>query len=214
MKNKNIAIIPARIGSKRLKYKNIRIFKKKPLIFWTVKAAIESKIFNKIYISTDSKLIKEKLFNFKKKIEFLDRPKKFSGPKTKTSTLIKYLIKRNYLNKKYTNFFLLQPTSPLRSKQHILSMWKIFKKNDLLDLISVSEKINKTKINLNRKLLYKKNGITNKKIKKKIYQNGAVYIKNINYFLKYPKFLCRRSSLYLMNKIDSLDVDYEKDLKH
>ena len=93
-------------------------------------------------------------------------------------------------------------------------MWKIFKKNDLLDLISVSEKKNKTKINLNQKLLYKKNGIINKNIKKKIYQNGAVYIKNINYFLKYPKFLCSRSSLYLMNKIDSLDVDYEKDLKH
>ena len=51
----NIAIIPARAGSKRIKNKNIKIFKGKPMVAWTIIAAKKSKIFNHILVSTDSK---------------------------------------------------------------------------------------------------------------------------------------------------------------
>ena len=101
MLNKNpIAIIPARIGSQRLKFKNIRLFKGRPLLYWTIKAAIESKTFSKIYITTDSSMIKKEALKFKRKISFLYRPKKLSGSKTKTSTLIKYLIKKKLIKRK------------------------------------------------------------------------------------------------------------------
>ena len=53
----NIAIIPARSGSRRIKDKNIKIFNKKPIIYWSIKAAKESKIFDRIIVSTDSKKI-------------------------------------------------------------------------------------------------------------------------------------------------------------
>jgi len=141
---KPFAIIPARVGSQRIKLKNIRLFNNKPLIYWTIKSAVECKIFSKIYVSTDSVIIKNELNKFKKfkdKINFLDRPKKLSGSKTKTSTLIKYLIKKNSLEKKFFNFILLQPTSPLRKKEHINKMWNIYKKYSLNDFFSVSEKI-------------------------------------------------------------------------
>ena len=95
-----IAIIPARIRSSRVKFKNIASFKKKPLIFWTIEAAIKSKIFSKIFVSTDSNIIKKRLAKYQKKIFFLPRPKKLSGNKTKSETLIKYLIKKNNLHKK------------------------------------------------------------------------------------------------------------------
>ena len=95
-KNKPIAIIPARIGSKRIHHKNIVCFKNKPLIYWTVKSAINSKIFEKIFISTDSNIIL-KIKSFKENISFLSRPKNFQVPKTKTSTLIKFLIKKKFL---------------------------------------------------------------------------------------------------------------------
>ena len=42
----NICIIPARSGSKRIKNKNLKLFFKKPLIYWSIKAAINSKLFN------------------------------------------------------------------------------------------------------------------------------------------------------------------------
>ena len=58
---KPIAIVPARGGSKRIKLKNIVLFKNRPLIYWTIKSAIECKIFSKIYVSTDSNIIKYEL---------------------------------------------------------------------------------------------------------------------------------------------------------
>ena len=55
----SICIIPARGGSKRIKNKNIIKFNKKPIIYWSLKAALKSKCFDKIIVSTDSdKIIK------------------------------------------------------------------------------------------------------------------------------------------------------------
>ena len=59
----NICIIPARSGSKRIKNKNIINFFGKPLIYWSILAAKKSRLFSKIYISTDSK----KIINLTKK---------------------------------------------------------------------------------------------------------------------------------------------------
>ena len=53
----NIAIIPARIGSKRIKEKNIKIFCSKPIIQWTYEILKKSKIFSDIYVSTESEKI-------------------------------------------------------------------------------------------------------------------------------------------------------------
>ena len=61
----NIAIIPARSGSKRIKNKNIKLFKNKPIISYAIKTCINSKIFDKIFVSTDS----EKIAKIAKKME-------------------------------------------------------------------------------------------------------------------------------------------------
>ena len=55
----NIAIIPARSKSKRIKNKNIKLFHGKPIIYWAIKSALKSKIFDKVIVSTDSKRIKK-----------------------------------------------------------------------------------------------------------------------------------------------------------
>ena len=55
----NIAIIPARSGSKRIKNKNIINFCGKPMIYWPIKTLINLKIFNSVYVSTDSLKIKQ-----------------------------------------------------------------------------------------------------------------------------------------------------------
>ena len=56
---KIIAIIPARSGSKRFRFKNIRIFNGKPLFIWSMLSAQKSKYIDQIYLSTDSKKINE-----------------------------------------------------------------------------------------------------------------------------------------------------------
>jgi CMP-N,N'-diacetyllegionaminic acid synthase len=213
---KPIAIIPARVGSQRIKLKNVILFHNKPLIYWTIKSAIESKVFAKIYISTDGTIIKNELNKFKEfknKIFFLYRPKKLSGSKTKTSSLIKYLIKKNSLEKFFTDFILLQPTSPLRRKEHIRKMWNIYKKYNLKDLFSISEKKNKFIINKNNRNIFSGEKKINSKKLKSVFQNGSIYIKNLQSFKKDPNFVTKNSSLYFMSKRISLDVDTLKDLE-
>ena len=84
---KFIAIIPARIGSKRLKFKNLQIFNGKPLFMWSMISAQKSKYIDKIYLSTDSKKINNIASKNGFKITSL-RPKNLSRDKTTSSELI------------------------------------------------------------------------------------------------------------------------------
>ena len=97
-----IGFIPARSGSTRLKNKNIRILAHRPLIYWTVRSAIQSNSLDKIIFSSDSKRYYQLLLRYLKKdkiktdlIEFDYREKKF----TKTKSKIFDYIKSGLINK-------------------------------------------------------------------------------------------------------------------
>ena len=88
---KRLAIIPARGGSKRIKNKNIKKFKKKPIIYYTINSAVKSKLFNKIHVSTESNLIKKIVEKKKINIDFM-RTKKLSKDKTPLFEVYKYVV--------------------------------------------------------------------------------------------------------------------------
>ena len=70
MKKRVLAIIPARHGSKRIKNKNIKIFFGKPIIYYAIKNAIKSNIFNDIIVSTDSKKLQKYLTSLEQRHHF------------------------------------------------------------------------------------------------------------------------------------------------
>ena len=67
----NIAIIPARSGSKRIKNKNIKLFFGKPLLFYSIQIALKSKLFDRVIVSTDSKKIAKLAKSFGAEAPFL-----------------------------------------------------------------------------------------------------------------------------------------------
>ena len=71
----NLCVIPARSGSLRLKNKNIKIFKKKPLIYYSIKTAIDSKLFDKVIVSTNSEKIKKIALKYGAEVPFLRKKK-------------------------------------------------------------------------------------------------------------------------------------------
>ena len=79
MKN-NLAIIPARGGSKRIPKKNIKIFNGKPMIYWPITALKKTKLFKKIIVSTDSQEIANIALKCGVSVPY-KRPKKLSGDK-------------------------------------------------------------------------------------------------------------------------------------
>ena len=66
----NIAIIPARAGSKRIKNKNLKEFYGKPIIAWSIEEAIKSKCFDEVVVSTDSPSIAEVAIKYGAKVPF------------------------------------------------------------------------------------------------------------------------------------------------
>ena len=85
----NLAIIPARSGSKRLKNKNIRKIKEKPLLDLTINAAINCKEIKVILLTTDIKNYLQKKF---KKVHVINRPKHLASDKSSTEITMLHAI--------------------------------------------------------------------------------------------------------------------------
>lgn len=115
-----LAIIPARGGSKRLPKKNILDLAGKPLISWSISAAIKSKYIDKVMVTTDSDEIMEVARKYGAEVPF-KRPDYLSNDTAIRPDVIKHTIDF-YQNENQENFdyiIFLQPTSPLRNETHI-----------------------------------------------------------------------------------------------
>lgn len=136
---KVVGIIPCRSGSKRIPGKNTKWFVNKPLIQWTINAAINSKIFDKIYISTDNKDLKHKV-RLSKNCEILMREDGYSDDQTTVQeATIKTLEQIETQKKeKYDIVVQLLPTTPLRDKYDIRTAFDCFKEKRLDFLVSSS----------------------------------------------------------------------------
>ena len=107
----NVAIIPARDGSKRIKNKNIKPFFGKPIISYAINVAKESKIFDRIIVSTNSNEIKDIALQFGAEVPSL-RPDNLSDDFTTTLDVISYEVKN--LNLKSDDIVCcIYPTTPL-----------------------------------------------------------------------------------------------------
>lgn len=88
----NIAIIPARFGSKRVRQKNIKLFNGKPMLAWAIQVAIKSGCFDKVLVSTDREEIAEIAKTFGADVPFI-RPVHLSDDHTSTQAVIAHAIK-------------------------------------------------------------------------------------------------------------------------
>jgi pseudaminic acid cytidylyltransferase len=115
----NIAIIPARGGSKRIKRKNIKLFSGKPMIYFAIEAARLSGIFDKIIVSTDDDEIAQYASSIGAEIPFI-RPMNLSDDHTPTVPVISHAIsecKKNNWN--IDNVCCIYPAVPLLNPRHI-----------------------------------------------------------------------------------------------
>ena len=124
---RRLLIIPARGNSKRIPMKNIKLFYKKPIINYVLSTAIESKLFNKIHVSTESTKVAKTVKKFGLKIDFL-RPKKLSKDNIETIDVLKFVYKK-YLDMGFffNEIWTISPCSPLLIKKDLIKASKISK---------------------------------------------------------------------------------------
>jgi len=213
---KRLAIIPARSGSKGLKDKNIIDLCGKPLMAYSIIAARDSKLFDKVIVSTDSDKYADIAESYG--AEVMMRGEELSGDKVPTFSVIEDIFRR-LESETYDYFALLQPTSPMRNAGHIIEAVKLFENNmDEFDfLVSVKESehagvlIKPIEEDLSLKHFDTDFANYARQKYKEYCPNGAIYLGKIDKYLERKHFYGDKSIAYIMNRLDSVDIDDELD---
>ena len=127
---KNVAIIPARIGSKRIPDKNIIDFMGKPLMAYTIEAALQSEVFDDVIVSTDSEAYADIALKYGASVPFLRE--KCNDDYSTVADVMKYVLEtlKTKFGKEYDNYASLQVSCPLRGSDIIKNVYAEFIKTD------------------------------------------------------------------------------------
>ena len=213
-----VAIIPARMGSKRIPKKNIKNFCGKPIISWTIKAIKKAKIFDKIIVSTDSKKIASVVKKYNVEVPFL-RPIQLSGDKSGTSEVIihaiKWLIKNNY-----DPLFVccIYPTAAFIKSSDILKGYRMIKKGKWNFVFSAtsfsSSALRSFQKNSKKglKMLFPKNRYKRTQDLEKVYHDvGQFYWGKKNSWLKLKTIFSKSSTIVYIPRWRAHDIDTLED---
>ena len=214
---KKIAIIPARSGSKGLPNKNILMLGNKPLIAYTIEAALKSEEFERVIVSTDS--LEYKYIAEKFGAEVFMRSEELSNDKASSFVVIEDVLKR--IDEEINYFVLLQVTSPFRNENHIKGSIDLFEKNyndyDYLVSMQKSDKSSSLiKPIYNSETLEEYNIDYSNYSRQKYdeyHPNGAIFIGKVKEYLEQKHFFGKRAKAYFMNKEDSIDIDDSLDFE-
>lgn len=211
-----VCIIPARAGSKRIKNKNTKNFLDKPLIEWTLEAAIKSEAFKKIYISTDDYSIEKKL-STKEGFEILYRDGYSDDITTVQEACIKSLKQIEKQNKEsYTTVVQLLATCPLRTDKDIINAIEFYNNKRLKFLVSSNEYTQNPYWafkNDNTPLFFDALSKRSQDLPVLKCPNGAIWIANIKKLKKTKTFYTQDTHLYNIDIDHSIDIDTMADFK-
>lgn len=216
----NLAIIPARSGSKGVIDKNIKDLNGKPLMGYSIEAAINSDCFDEVMVSTDSKEYAEIAVACGAKVPFLRSLENSSEHAASWDVVREVLGRYQEQGIQFDMVTLLQPTSPLRMADDIIGAYELYKEKRASSVVSVCE-MEISPLLCNR--LQADNsmeGFISQEIKGRRRQdfpryyrlNGSIYMCRVDYssdarFELYGK----GSYAYIMSQEKSVDIDTEYD---
>ena len=212
-----LAIIPARGGSKRLPNKNILNLNGKPLIAYSIEAALQSKYINNVVVSSDSNDILNIAKSFK--AQTIKRPDYLATDTAKSFDAIKHTIENM---PQYDYIVLLQPTSPLRDANNIDQAINLLEQKNADAIISVSAMehsplwANTLDDNLSMKNFLKDEVLNKRSQDLETYYrlNGAIYIAKTDKLLEEETFFLKDNIFaYIMSKENSIDIDEDIDFQ-
>ena len=216
----NLAIIPAREGSKGIYKKNLHELAEKPLIAWSIEAALKSKLLVAIVVSSDNKEILEFSKQYEK-LTCIDRPDDLAKDLSSTEPVIRHVLDELSADDIYEYLVLLQPTSPLRTTNDIDDAIRTIKDSDATSLISVIQPEHHPLKSFVKDEKGHLKGLVNNQFPfmprqelPETYQpNGVIYIVEVKEFLKNNKLFTDKTIAYIMSSNKSIDVDSLDDVK-
>ena len=219
---KNIAVIPARSGSKGLPDKNIRPVNGKPLLAYTIEAALESGCFDTVHVSTDSEHYAEIARQYGADVPFLRSAALATDTASTWDAVREVLARYDELGKQFDTMMLMQPTTPLRTGEDVKAAYTLLQKKQAKSVIAVCE-VDHSPLwcdtipdsgsmkGFGRKDL----AWVNRQDLRPYYRvNGAIYLLSVNGINLPPDDEIYEDNCYalFMDRKKSVDVDSEDDL--
>ena len=215
---KAIAIIPARSGSKGLPDKNILSLCGKPMMDYTIKACLESGCFDRVHVSTDSEKYAQIARECGADVPFL-RTEELATDKATTEDVIRFVLEE-YRKRQETFqvFAIMQPTSPLRSKEDIQRSFALMDEKEADSIIGVCEMEHSplwaNTLDKEGRMEGFLSQVTNQN--RQSFQtyyriNGAIYLMKVEKYTNHMALYGHKSFAYQMPKERSVDIDDQVD---
>lgn len=218
---KNIAIIPARSGSKGIPDKNIKNLYGKPLIAWTIETALKSEMFDVVMVSTDSDKYADIAKVFGAEVPFLRSSANSSDTSSSWDAVREVLLRYKELGRNFDTFTLLQPTSPLRSADDIKGSFDLMKMKNARTVVSVCEtedspytcNILPETMSMKDFFIEEYKNTRRQDLPKCYKLNGAIYLSRVDDFLNDGDIYSVDCYAYVMDDKRSVDIDTDLDFK-
>lgn len=214
---KNIAIIPARGGSKRIPQKNIKSFLGKPIIAYSIEAALKSNVFDEIMVSTDDNEIAELAKKLGANVPFV-RSERNSGDNSSTSdVLVEVLNEYKKLDQEFDYGCCIYPCAPFVDSNKInegLQLIKKTKADNVIPVVKYSYPIQRAlKIEGEKLLMISPDNITTRSqdLPPTYHDAGQYYWFKIQSFLKEPTLFSENTVPIIIPEIQSQDIDTLED---
>ena len=217
---KNLCIIPARGGSKRIPKKNIKLFLGKPIIAYSIVAALESGLFSEVMVSTDSEEIAEIAKQYGAKVPFI-RSSMASDDYATTFDVIKEVI-FEYSNdgKSFDHACCLYPTAPFITSKILNKAFTVLKDQDLdsvLPVMPFSFPIQRAfKIENQGELSYvdpSMEKVRSQDIDKRYHDAGQFYFFKVQKCLESESLVMKKSGAIIIDELKGQDIDSLVDWK-
>ena len=213
----NLAIIPARGGSKRIPKKNIKYFLGKPIIAYSIQAALESELFDEVMVSTDDTEIADVAKKYGAKVPFL-RSAKNSNDFATTFEVIKEVI-NCYKDKslEFENLLCLYSCAPfVNSRLLTRAYYQLIEKkfDSVFPIIPFSSPIQRAlRVNHGKvSMIHDENlNIRSQDLEKSYHDAGQFYWCKIDKVLKIERLITLNSGAFKISELDAQDIDTEMD---
>lgn len=215
-----LALVPARAGSKGIPRKNMTDLLGRPLLEYTLRAALDSESIDSVWLSSDDIEILE--FGTKLGVQALLRPDEYATDEASAIEVVQHFLSILPLDLLYKNPFIvyLQPTSPLRTAEHIDNAFRELSQCNATSLISVAE-LEKSpykafKLDERGRLISlfdeRMSNARRQDLPKTFVPDGAIYIFTVSDFVDRGGFPSNGSVPFVLNQKDSVDIDTPDDL--
>lgn len=215
---KTIAIIPARSGSKGLPDKNIKPLNGKPLLAYSIEAALASGLFDTVHVSTDSERYADIARQYGADEPFLRSAEASSDTASSEDAIREVLRRYDEMGQRFDAFMLLQPTSPLRTAEDIRAAFGVMEEKQAESVISVCEMehsplwCNTLPPDGSMRAFIRAGGNKRRQELDTYYRlNGAIYLVKTEYFLQGHTFYGDGCYACIMSTERSVDIDSPTD---